>query len=95
MVKNIHICDLCGAEYKWMEELAHFEITVKNNRIFRFNEPLWSDKHLRLDICEKCLEKKGFAVGKMERSTEDDKHNEDTLKDKLLEILSELGVEPD
>lgn len=60
MVKNVHICDLCGAEYIKPDELAHLEITVANSSMLRFYDVPWSDKHLHLDICKKCLKKKGI-----------------------------------
>ena len=96
MVKNVHICDLCGSVHNKKEELVHFDIRVVGNLVFPFTGPSWfNNKPMFLDICKDCLEKKGFAIGDEMSYSEKEKHNEDTIKDKLLDILSELGIEPE
>ncbi len=83
-----HICDVCK-QSKSKEELARLE--VKSSGL----EFLDRYATKKVDICKSCLEKKNFIVSKREDKTPDEiqKINNKNLEDKIIDILSDLGVQ--
>ncbi len=50
---------------------------------------------IKIDVCQKCLKKKGFVVEEKEKEEENDQaamQNKVTLEDKIYEFLSDMGV---
>lgn len=85
---EIYTCDICK-QSKSKDDLA--KITVQTSGIRMKN--IYGG--FTIDVCQDCLKKKGFVV-EPKKSDEEDrqtiKQNEVTLKDKILDILSELDV---
>lgn len=83
-----HICDICK-QSKGKEELARLEIRSSG---LEFLDRYTTKK---VDICKSCLEKKNFIVNMREDKKLDDiqKINNKNLEDKIIDILSDLGVQ--
>lgn len=85
---EIYTCDICK-QSKSKDDLA--KITVQTSGIRMKN--IYGG--FTIDVCPDCLKKKGIVV-EPKKSDEEDrqamKQNEVTLKDKILDILSELDV---
>ena len=83
-----HICDICK-QSKGKEELARLEIRSSGLEFL--------DRYTvtKVDICKSCLEKKNFIVNKREDKKLDDiyKINNKNLEDKIIDVLSDLGVQ--
>lgn len=74
---------------KGKNELAKIEVKSEGIRIRN------CDRYspLKIDICKDCLKRKGFLVEiKDEEAEQAEMQNKATLKDKLYEILDDLGV---
>jgi hypothetical protein len=61
-------------------------ITISTNKYAQAKE---------FDICKSCLEKKGFIINPIEKEKEAEAiaKNENTLRNKILEILTDLDVQ--
>lgn len=83
-----HICDICK-QSKGKEELARLEVRSSG---LEFLDRYATKK---VDICKACLEKKNFIVNNREDKTlnEIKNINNKNLEDKLIDILSDLGVQ--
>lgn len=83
-----HICDICK-QSKGKEELARLEVRSSGLEFL--------DRYTvkKVDICKSCLEKKNFIVNMREDKKLDDiyKINNKNLEDKIIDILSDLGVQ--
>ena len=83
-----HICDICK-QSKGKEELARLEVRSSGLEFL--------DRYAikKVDICKACLEKKNFIVNNREDKTlnEIKNINNKNLEDKLIDILSDLGVQ--
>lgn len=86
---EVYTCDICK-QSKDRKDLAH--ISVRSDGLCIKGEKYTAKE---IDICSNCLSKKGFIVDRKKFSEEEDvvsKKNEMTLKDKIYEILSDIGV---
>lgn len=83
-----HICDICK-QSKGKEELARLEVRSSG---LEFLDRYATKK---VDICKACLEKKNFIVNNREDKTRNEikNINNKNLEDKLIDILSDLGVQ--
>lgn len=92
MTKTIHVCDICHQE-KSEKELARFEIRSAGGINIKDANGYFGTGHI-LDICPDCLKKYGFDVEKKpdEEYKKQAEANRKTLEDKILDILSDLGV---
>lgn len=83
-----HICDICK-QSKGKEELARLEVRSSGLEFL----DRYSVK--KVDVCKTCLEKKNFIVNNREDKTlnEIQNINNKNLEDKLIDILSDLGVQ--
>lgn len=87
MVKTVITCDICGKEIS--PEPVTFEICVAGLRMkSRFGN--YSQKKISENICKECLKEKGFIIDVKDQ--EEMEKNTVTLEDKLLDILTDLGV---
>lgn len=83
-----HICDICK-QSKSKEELARLEVRSSGLEFFdRYS-------NLKIDVCKACLEKKNFIVNEREDKSLKDiqTQNQYNLEDRIIEILSDLGVQ--
>lgn len=92
MIKTVCTCDICHQE-KPLTEIARIEIRSASGINIKDANGYIGTGHL-VDICSECLEKYGFDLEKKEdcdrkRQAE---QNRETLEDKILDILSDLGV---
>lgn len=85
-----YICDICKTS-KSQEDLCQMRVTTSGLKI---KEGSYYTE-LNVDICKDCLEKKGFVINQKLEQTEDDikKKNSQILENKLIDILSDLGVQ--
>lgn len=89
MVKTVITCDICGKEIS--TEPVTFDIGVAGLRMkSRFGN--YSQKKISENICKECLKEKGFIIDVSVRNQEEMEKNTVTLEDKLLDILTDLGV---
>jgi len=87
MVKTVITCDICGKEIS--TEPVTFDIGVAGLRMkSRFGN--YSQKKISENICKECLKEKGFIIDVKDQ--EEMEKNTVTLEDKLLDILTDLGV---
>ncbi len=87
MVKTVITCDICGKEIS--PEPVTFDIGVAGLRMkSRFGN--YSQKKISENICKECLKEKGFIIDAKDQ--EEMEKNTETLEDKLLDILTDLGV---
>lgn len=92
MTKVVHTCDICKQE-KSDRELAKLEIRSAGGINIKDANDYLSTGHI-LDICSDCLKKYGFDVEpkRNEEHKDQAERNRKTLEDKILDILSDLGV---
>lgn len=92
MRKEIFTCDICHREKK-PQELARLEIRSASGINIRDANGYFGTGHL-LDVCPDCLKKYGFDVEKKQGAEREKQAeaNQKTLEDKILDILSDLGV---
>lgn len=85
-----YICDICKTS-KSKEDLCQMRVTTNGLKI---NEGGYYNE-LNVDICKDCLEKKGFIINPKPELTDEEikKKNSQTLENKLIEILDDLGVQ--
>lgn len=89
MKTEVYTCDLCKCS-KSPSDLSSISVTTRGITIRQnhFHPPV------SIDICKDCLKAKGFVVNPV--PTKDiervGKQNENTLRDKLLDILEDLDV---
>ncbi len=85
-----YICDTCKTS-KSKEDLCQMRVTTNGLKI---NEGGYYNE-LNVDICKDCLEKKGFIINPKPELTDEEikKKNSQTLENKLIEILDDLGVQ--
>lgn len=87
-----YICDVCKTS-KSKEDLCRIEVETLGIKISKGHhyDPL------KIDICKDCLEKKGFIINPKPEETEEDikRKNSQTLENKIVDILYDLGVQFD
>ena len=85
---TVFTCDICK-QSKSKDDLAKIAVQTSGIRVKN------TYGGFTIDICPNCLKKKGFVV-EPKKSDEEDRlikaQNEITLKDKILDILSDLDV---
>lgn len=87
--KYVHTCDICKHERK-LNELSNINISVggiKVRGLYTRNDTI------HIDICKDCLMDKGFIIeySKEECNEVADK-NRETIEERLMDILMDLGV---
>ncbi len=87
-----YICDICKTS-KSKEDLCQMRVTTQGLKI---KEGSYHNE-LNVDICKDCLEKKGFIINPKPEETEEDiqRKNSQILENKIIDILSDLGVQFD
>jgi len=90
MKTMVYTCDICK-QSKSEDDLCSITIGTRGIRI-HINK---YHSEIKYDFCKECLKKKGFIVESP--STEDkentEKHNQKTFETRLVDILSDLGVQ--
>lgn len=88
-----YICDVCKTS-KSKEDLC--KIKVRTEGLKMQGKGSYYDD-LVIDICKNCLEKKGFIINPKPEETEEDiqRKNSQTLENKIIDILYDLGVQFD
>lgn len=91
MRTEVYTCDICK-QSKSKGDLSNMDIHAQ---VIRLASGPWA-KPIHFDICKDCLKKHGFIVNPKESEVSEDeaeKHNEATLKNKILDILTDLDVQ--
>ena len=85
---QVYTCDICKSS-KSKDDLANIE--VRSSGIHIKGNPYCA---LSIDVCKDCLKKKGFVVESNSKEELEDAANQNsvTLKDKLYDILEDMGV---
>lgn len=88
-----YICDICKTS-KSKEDLCKIKVRTEGFKI-QGKGNYYND--LEIDICKNCLEKKGFIINPKPEETEEDiqRKNSQTLENKIIDILYDLGVQFD
>ena len=90
MQTTSYICDICKTS-KSKEDLCKMRVRTEGLKI---KEGGYYTE-LNVDICKNCLEKKGFIINPKPEETEEDveKKNSQNLRNKLIDILTDLEVQ--
>lgn len=91
MRTEVYTCDICK-QSKSKSDLSQMEVKAAGLMFEsgRYAEPK------KFDICKDCLKKHGFVVNPKEEemsNREAENHNENMLRNKLLDVLAELDVQ--
>lgn len=86
---EVYTCDICK-QSKSKGDLASINVRSEGIRI-----KSGGYGGIQIDVCQECLNKKGFVVEVKETREEDDQvlmRNENNLRDKIYDFLSDMGV---
>lgn len=86
---TVYTCDICKKS-KDEKDLSRISVIAEGITIKEYNKYA----SLAIDFCKDCLREKGFIVEHKDEEEEMvKKQNIATLKDKLCEILEDMGVQ--